>query len=1044
MQQVFYNHIISANVQTSGSTFFGLFNATSIYGYGSSSFARYAYVYIPYDGRLSNLHVEINTAPGSGKSFDFKVKVNGTAGNPQVNISGSNTSGADNTNSISVSAGDLVCLEIVANSTPTAFTDFKVSICYTADAPDNSFMGASNSTVPGSSVTYYTSPYRNTGYSTSILDSVSAMSPFDCTIESFYVGIDTAPGTGKSWTFSIYKNGSIESSSSIVISGAALTATITGLSIDVTPGDFITIGMTPSGTPAAFGSMNHGVGIIPDTPGESWMDTYIADGIDASSTEYNSLTYNPNILWSSTESDFKYKGNAIGMTLKKFNFYGFNGGSVAPGNYSILVRKNGGNSSLGISYNRSSAGLMSDVSNTCDIALNDEFNIRSVPNSPSWNGFSSRYSIVQYIAPKTLTPSESVTFTDTFIRQGRKLLSETATITATMLRTASRTFTENVTYVATALKMANKVLSEAITYADSILNIKILSKVVSETVTYTDTFLKLIGKLISEAITYVDTPTVSGSGGSANFKIKTGTYTGNGSDNRAITGIGFQPTLVWIKPKDTTANDGAMSWDALGSDKSFDPNGSSTPSADMIQSFDSDGFTIGTAANVNTNGVDYVWVAMTGVSSYVKTGSYTGNGTTSKIVSGVGFEPDLVIIKRNGSSQGGYYWSFGDYRYSWTSNNGASGVMINNSDGFEVLTTSSTVNSSGSTYYYFCLKFDSAWGEMASYTGNGTDNRAITGLGFAPDLVWIKATSASQAAAFRTRDGHSGDSSTAWVPSVADAADVIQSLDSDGFTIGTSTLVNNNAISYRYFALKSAASSASYNTTLTETITLADTFIRNVVRVFSESVTYVDTVLKIANRTLTEAVTYIDTVQTALTSLKTKVLNETVTFTDTLLRTLTRILSESVTYTASFNTTYTLVISNSVTYVDTVLKRAGKVLSEAFTPIDTFNRSLTRILSEAVTYIDTITAFRLKILSITNSVTFTDTFTKLALKVILAVENIHFIDILKVFLNGVLGRWVRKFSGRGTSYNNKHSKQNTVYTSKFSKGNDERWNQKYF
>lgn len=286
------------------------------------------------------------------------------------------------------------------------------------------------------------------------------------------------------------------------------------------------------------------------------------------------------------------------------------------------------------------------------------------------------------------------------------------------------------------------------------------------------------------------------------MRLKTGTYTGNGSDNRAITGLGFQPTLVWIKPKDTTANDGAMSWDALGSDKSFDPNGSSTPSADMIQSFDSDGFTIGTAANVNTNGVDYVWVAMAADSSHIFTGTYTGNGTTSKIVSGVGFEPDLVIVKRNGSSQGGYYWSFGDYRYSWTSNNGASGVMINNSDGFELLSTSSTLNSSGSTYYYFCLKFDSAWGKMASYTGNGTDNNAITGLGFAPDLVWIKATSASQAAAFRTRDGHSGDSSTAWVPSVADAANVIQSLDSDGFTIGTSTLVNNNAISYRYFALR--------------------------------------------------------------------------------------------------------------------------------------------------------------------------------------------------------------------------------------------------
>lgn len=1043
MQQVFYNHIISANVKTSGSTYFGLFNATGIFGSGSSSFAKYAYVYIPYDGRLSNLHVEINTAPGSGKSFDFKVKVMGTAGNPQVNIANSNTSGADNSTSIAVNAGDLVCLEVIANGTPTAFTDFKVSICYTADAPNNCFMGSSNSSSPGSTTTWFISPYRNSSYSSTQLDILNAMSPFDCTIESFYAGIDVAPGSGKQWTFSIYKNGSIEASSTVTIANSSLSGFVTGLSIDVAPGDLITIGITPTGTPAAFNAMNQGIGIIPDTPGESWMDSHISDGIDGSATEYNSLGYNPNLVWSGTENDFKYKGNAIGMTLKKFNFYGFNGGSVAPGNYSILVRKNGSNSSLGISYNRSSAGLMSDVSNTCDIALNDEFNIRSVPNSPNWSGFSSRYSIVQYIAPKTQTYNENPTFTDTFIRQGRKVLSETATITATMLRTTSRIFTESVTYVATALKMANKVLAEVVTYADSILNIKILSKVVSESVTYVDTLIRLVGKVFSENETYVDTPTTSGGGGSSVFKIKTGTYTGNGSDNRAITGIGFQPMLVWIKPKDTTANDGAMSWDSFASDRSFDPAGSATPSADMIQSFDTDGFTIGTTANVNSNGVDYVWVAMTGAASNIKTGSYVGNGTTSKIVSGVGFQPDLVIVKRNGSSQGGYYWSFGNFRYLWNSNNGASGLMINNSDGFEVLTTSSTLNANGSTYYYFCLKYETAWGKMASYTGNSTDNRAITGLGFAPDLVWIKSTSGNTPAIFRTRDGHSGDTSSFWVGSTADAADLIQSVDTDGFTLGTNLNVNNPT-SYRYLALKSAPSSASYNTTLTETVTLADTFIRNAMRVLSESVTYIDVVLKTASRTLSEVVTYIDSVQTNLTSLKTKVLSEVVTFTDTIIRTLTRVLSESVTYIATFNTAYNVVISNSVTYVDTVLKRAGKTLTEAFSPIDTLIRSLTRILSESVTYTDIFASIKMRVITITNSFTLSDTFTKLVLKVILAVENVQFIDILKVYLNGVLGRWVQKFSSRGTSYNDKNAKRNTVYSDKYSKNNTDRWNQKYF
>lgn len=1001
------------------------------------------YLIMPVSGRITNLHVWLDTSPGSGKSYNFSIIKNGTAGNPQVTISNAATSGSDNSNSISVSAGDRVAIRCAPTSTPNALGKVQWAVTLTTDTPAK-FVTGSNSSYGGmsaSAVRYI--PITATGLFYSTLIDAQQVCPLDGTIREFFAEMNTAPGSGKAWTFSIYKNGVEEATSLMDVVDSNVSISLTGLSIDIQPGDLLNVAITPSGTPTLPTNMGISLGIDADTPGESMIASWYSDGVDGSATEYNAIGNHYSKNWSGTEADFKQKCGAIGFTLRNYFVYGYNAGSVAPGSYSMVVMKNGSPTSLGITYNRASAGTSSDTSNSASFASGDEVDYRITPSSPNWGGFSTKMSLVQYIAPKTGTYSENPTFTDTFIRQGRKVLSETATITATMLRTTTRILSETVTYADTLLKMATKVLSEAITYVDSVTKIKILSKVVSDSVTFTDSIIRLIGKVLSESFTNTDTPTVSGGGGSSVFKIKTGTYTGNGSDNRAITGIGFQPTLVWIKPKDTTANNGAMSWDALGSDKSFDPTGSSTPSANMIQSFDVDGFTIGTEANVNTSGVDYVWVAMTGADSYVKTGSYVGNGTSSNIVSGVGFQPDFIIIKRNGSSQGGYYWSLGNYRYTWTSNNGASGFIIDNSDGFEVLSSSSVLNSNGKTYDYFCLKLDAAWGKMDSYTGNATDNNAKTGVGFSPDFVWIKSTSASKPAAFRTRDGHSGDSTTTWIASTADAADLIQSLDADGFTLGTSDVVNAST-SYRYLALRSAPSSASYNTTLTETVTLADTFIRNAMRVLSESVTYIDVVLKTASRTLSEVVTYIDSVQTNLTSLKTKVLSEVVTFTDTIIRTLTRVLSESVTYIATFNTAYNVVISNSVTYVDTVLKRAGKTITEAFSPIDTLIRSLTRILSESVTYTDIFASIKMRVITITNSFTLTDTLTKLVLKVILAVENVQFIDILKVYLNGVLGRWVQKFSSRGTSYNDKNAKRNTVYSDKYSKGNTDRWNNKYF
>ncbi len=79
-------------------------------------------------------------------------------------------------------------------------------------------------------------------------------------------------------------------------------------------------------------------------------------------------------------------------------------------------------------------------------------------------------------------------------------------------------------------------------------------------------------------------------------------YTGNGSTN-AITGVGFQPDMVWLKERSSTSNH--QLGDAVrGATKYIQPNITDAESTDSnrFSSFDSDGFTQGANNGVNENG----------------------------------------------------------------------------------------------------------------------------------------------------------------------------------------------------------------------------------------------------------------------------------------------------------------------------------------------------------------------------------------------------------------------------------------------------------
>jgi len=300
----------------------------------------------------------------------------------------------------------------------------------------------------------------------------------------------------------------------------------------------------------------------------------------------------------------------------------------------------------------------------------------------------------------------------------------------------------------------------------------------------------------TETQTPTPTPTFTPTPTPTPMRLVVSSYVGNGIDNRNITGVGFQPDVVIIKAETNRA--GVIRTSTMSGDAAKVLGTATALQSDYIQSLNADGFTVGTAQQVNTSGTTYYYTAMK-AGSDLKVGSYVGNGVDNRSIIGVGFQPVWVITLGDGDDS-----VFrpdilsGDNSYLMT----GAGTITNRiqafeSDGFQI-GSNVNVNESGAPFHYI------AWAaspqvSTGSYTGNGLDNRSITGIGFQPLMAWIKRDDA-QAAVWRPLSA-AGDRTLYW-GATASTTDRIQALQADGFQVGTNAQVNTNLSIYYYLALR--------------------------------------------------------------------------------------------------------------------------------------------------------------------------------------------------------------------------------------------------
>jgi hypothetical protein len=249
-------------------------------------------------------------------------------------------------------------------------------------------------------------------------------------------------------------------------------------------------------------------------------------------------------------------------------------------------------------------------------------------------------------------------------------------------------------------------------------------------------------------------------------------WTGNGN-SQDITGLTFQPDWVWIKDRSNGTYYHILQDSIRGTGVYLASNATDadTSNSTLIQSFDADGFSLGTGLGVNKSGDSYVgwsWLAGNGTSSN-SDGSITSTVSVNQkagfsIISatspasgnftvghGLTKAPEFVIVKDRNS--GSYYWPV---YHAATMTSVRNFLRLNTTDAQatsggdmwgSAFPTSSVIglsagNVAATSNPFICYAFHSVEGysKFGSYTGNGSTDGPFVYCGFRPAWIMVKRT----------------------------------------------------------------------------------------------------------------------------------------------------------------------------------------------------------------------------------------------------------------------------------------------------------------
>jgi hypothetical protein len=248
-------------------------------------------------------------------------------------------------------------------------------------------------------------------------------------------------------------------------------------------------------------------------------------------------------------------------------------------------------------------------------------------------------------------------------------------------------------------------------------------------------------------------------------------YTGDGSGNRDISGLDFQPDWVWIKDR---ANPGTT-WhhvfdSSRGANNPLNTNvDNAQGSVTTFPAFNSDGFRVN-AGNLNTDtqtNVAWCWKANGGTTtsgagndtiatsthqasttSGFSIVTYTGEEANKTVKHGLSTALDMLIVKNLSTAK--------DYRVWFKGFSGTERLELNNTEAKATTSTSwngtvpgssvfslgddTNTNTDGDNFIAYCFHSVKGFSSFGKYIGNGNNNGPFLYTGFKPALFFRKRT----------------------------------------------------------------------------------------------------------------------------------------------------------------------------------------------------------------------------------------------------------------------------------------------------------------
>ena len=281
-------------------------------------------------------------------------------------------------------------------------------------------------------------------------------------------------------------------------------------------------------------------------------------------------------------------------------------------------------------------------------------------------------------------------------------------------------------------------------------------------------------------------------------QVVTGSYTGNGTDNTDIViSPACQPVSVFVK-RDSAGVELTARFSSMGTNESKHVTGTSLLTTG-IKVLNSDGFRLGTASTTNGSGVTHYYVAICdNGANDIAINTWAGDNTDNRdITLSPSFTPEVCVVLSSGTGAQSWRGATSHSGDSASRLNTLSTSQVNEIQSFSagVMQVGSGLNATATTYYSMCLKASTGVAS-GNFAGDASDNRDISTIA-SPEFVLIKGDSTTNEPSYKF--GIGGDA--AWCSGDASAANIIQSLSSTGFQVGTATCSNENAVTMRWFAL---------------------------------------------------------------------------------------------------------------------------------------------------------------------------------------------------------------------------------------------------